>query len=59
MKALTSNIFQNTNLNRLYLKTLASNIRAQKCFAKCGFATYGYLNCDGYNFILMELYRER
>jgi RimJ/RimL family protein N-acetyltransferase len=59
MKALTSHIFQNTNLSRLYLKTLASNIRAQKCFAKCGFATYGYLNCDGYNFILMELYRER
>jgi RimJ/RimL family protein N-acetyltransferase len=58
MKALVSHIFQNTNLNRLYLKTLASNIRAQKCFAKCGFANYGHMNYDGYNFILMELHRE-
>jgi RimJ/RimL family protein N-acetyltransferase len=56
MNALVSLIFQHTKLNRLYLKTLASNIRAHKCFQKCGFATYGYLNRDGYNFVLMELY---
>jgi RimJ/RimL family protein N-acetyltransferase len=58
MKALTSHIFQKTNFNRLYLKTLASNIRAQKCFAKCGFVNYGHMNYDGYNFVLMEIYRE-
>jgi RimJ/RimL family protein N-acetyltransferase len=58
INALVSHIFQHTKLNRLYLKTLASNIRAHKCFKKCGFITYGHMNCDGYNFVLMELYRE-
>ncbi len=52
-------IFQHTKLNRIYLKTLASNTRAQKCFAKCGFTQYGQLKHNGYNFVLMELYRER
>jgi RimJ/RimL family protein N-acetyltransferase len=55
---LVNYIFQHTELNRIYLKTLASNIRAQKCFAKCGFTTYGHLNRNGYNFVLMELYRK-
>ena len=58
INALVSHIFQHTKLNRLYLKTLASNIRAYKCFSKCGFTTYGHLNYDGYNFVLMELYRK-
>jgi len=50
-------IFQNTKLNRIYLKTLGSNTRAQKCFKKCGFTLCRHLNRDGYNFVLMELYR--
>jgi RimJ/RimL family protein N-acetyltransferase len=57
VNALISHIFQQTKLNRIYLKTLASNIRAQRCFAKCGFTNYGHINCDGYNFVLMELHR--
>lgn len=52
-------IFRRTNLKRIYLKTLVSNARAQKCFRKCGFNPYGKLNRDGYNFVLMELYRDR
>jgi RimJ/RimL family protein N-acetyltransferase len=50
-------IFRETGLNRIYLKTLASNTRAQKCFAKCGFIPCGRLRRDGYDFILMEIYR--
>ena len=56
--ALLDYVFQRTKLNRLYLKTLVSNKRAQKCFAKCGFTPYGHLKKDGYSFILMELHRE-
>jgi RimJ/RimL family protein N-acetyltransferase len=56
---LVNYIFRNTKLNRIYLKTLVSNIRAQKCFAKCGFTPYGHLKRDGYNFVLMELHRKQ
>lgn len=51
-------VFEKTKLNRLYLKTLVTNKRAQKCFAKCGFIPYGNFKKDGYSFILMELHRE-
>ena len=56
---LLSYIFQQTNLNRVYLKTLDLNIRAQKCFQKCGFQPYGRMSRDGYSFVLMELRRSR
>jgi RimJ/RimL family protein N-acetyltransferase len=56
---LVNYIFQRTKLNRIYLKTLVSNKRAQRCFAKCGFTPYGHLNRDGYNFVLMELSRKQ
>jgi RimJ/RimL family protein N-acetyltransferase len=51
-------VFGKTKLNRLYLKTLVNNRRAQKCFTKCGFTPYGHLKKDGYSFILMEQNRE-
>lgn len=56
--ALLDYAFQRTKLNRLYLKTLVANRRAQKCFARCGFTPYGHLKKDGYSFILMELHRK-
>ena len=56
---LVNDIFHQTNLKRIYLKTLDSNHRAQKCFLKCGFTHYGYLNKDGYRFVLMELHRKQ
>ncbi len=56
---LVSYIFRQTNLKRIYLKTLNSNRRAQKCFQKCGFTPYGHLNKDGYSFTLMELHRKQ
>ena len=52
-------IFRQTSLNRIYLKTLDSNQRAQKCFQKCGFTPYGKLSRDGYSFTLMELHRKQ
>ncbi|MFQ6121872.1 MAG: GNAT family N-acetyltransferase [Dehalococcoidales bacterium] len=56
---LVNHIFLQTNLRRLYLKTLYWNQRAQKCFAKCGFMPYGHLVKDGYDFVLMELHRKQ
>ncbi len=47
-------IFTQTTLTRVYLKTLEDNTRAQRCFANCGFAPYGYLKSEGYRFLLME-----
>jgi len=58
VNTLTNHIFSQTNLNRIHLKTLESNIRAQKCFQKCGFTPYGHLTRDGYNFVLMEISRD-
>jgi RimJ/RimL family protein N-acetyltransferase len=52
-------VFRTTSLNRIYLKTLDWNLRAQKCFRKCGFTPYGQLKRNGCSFILMELNRER
>jgi RimJ/RimL family protein N-acetyltransferase len=59
VKALINHISQATKLKRLYLKTLESNTRAQKCFKKCGFTKYGRLVRDGYVFALMELFLNR
>ena len=56
---LVNYIFQQTNLHRIYLKTLDSNTRAQKCFEKCGFTPYGRMTKDGYNFVLMEIHHEQ
>jgi len=55
---LVNYIFRQTNLNRIYLKTLDSNSRAQKCFQKCGFTPYRHLIRDGFRFVLMELHRK-
>jgi len=56
--ALLSHIFHMTKLKRVYLKTLDSNHRAQRCFQKCGFTPYKYLIKDGFSFVLMEVCRE-
>lgn len=54
---LLKHIFTSTDLRRIYLKTLDWNIRAQKCFKKCGFSACGSLSCWGYSFLLMETFR--
>ena len=52
-------VFNSTNLKKLYLKTLDWNFRAQRCFEKSGFVWHNRILRDGYNFILMELSRDR
>jgi RimJ/RimL family protein N-acetyltransferase len=56
---LVNHIFLNTNLKRIYLKTLDWNLRAQKCFKKCGFTPCGQLQHNGNNFVVMELKRRQ
>jgi RimJ/RimL family protein N-acetyltransferase len=57
--AMVDYAFQTANLKRIYLKTLDWNVRAQKCFAKCGFIPCGEMRRNSNNFILMELTREQ
>jgi len=52
---LVSQAFKETNIKRIYLHTLEGNIRARKCFQKCGFTPSGRVTRGGRNFILMEL----
>ncbi|MFH1031051.1 MAG: GNAT family protein [Chloroflexota bacterium] len=56
--ALVDYIFRKTGIKRIYLKTLDTNSRAHKCFQKRGFVPYGHRTTDGFNFTLMELYRD-
>ncbi len=56
---LVNHIFRQTDIKRIHLKTLDWNIRAQKCFQKCGFIPCGPLEKDGHNFVVMELYRDQ
>jgi len=50
--------FTKTNLQRVHLKTLNWNIRAQKCFHKCGFIPCGQTIHGEYTFLLMETFRQ-
>ena len=52
-------IFRETKLERIYLKTLVDNYRAQKCFERCGFNQCGNRVRNGNNFLLMEIYRKQ
>ena len=56
---LVSYIFRQIKLKRVHLKTLDSNVRAQKCFEKCGFTPCGHLLKDGFSFMRMEITREQ
>ena len=56
---LLSHIFNKTDFKRVYLKTLLMNIRAQRCFQKCGFAFYRHLNHNEYHFLLMDIHRKQ
>jgi len=52
-----THIFGNTDIKRIHLKTLDWNIRAQKCFSKCGFVTCGKLRRGEFSFTLMDMLR--
>lgn len=57
VNTLVDHIFTSTKLDRIYLKTLNWNERAQKCFTKCGFSRYGETKRGKFEFILMQMYR--
>ena len=59
VRTMASHIFLNTNLQRIYLRTLDWNLRAQKCFQNCGFMPRGQLHRNGHSFVVMELRREQ
>jgi RimJ/RimL family protein N-acetyltransferase len=59
INTLVDHIFMATLLNRVYLKTLDWNLRAQKCFRNCGFIRYTTVTRNGHNFLYMELTREQ
>lgn len=58
VKTLLKHIFSTTSLERIYLHTLEWNIRAQKCFEKCGFIPCGRVQRNGLSFVAMEAWRE-
>lgn len=51
-------LFASTILDRIYLKTLDWNRRAQRCFEKAGFKRYGISRRGEYSFELMDIRRE-
>ncbi len=55
INTLVNLIFQETPVERIYLHTLESNIRAQMCFQKCGFVFCGKTIRNGHYFKLMEV----
>ena len=59
VNTLIRHIFTTTTLNRVYLHTLTWNIRAQKSFEKSGFTKLRQVKRSGYDFILMELFKDK
>jgi RimJ/RimL family protein N-acetyltransferase len=55
--AILDYVFNQAAWQSLFLKTLDWNMRAHKCFEKCGFVRKGTLDYNGCNFILMEISR--
>lgn len=53
---LLRHIFSQVGLSKVYLKTLDWNVRAQKCFEKCGFTPCGQIIRGHRKFIVMEAY---
>ena len=59
VNVLLQNIFATSDLSKLLLRTLAWNVRAQKCFEKCGFVAGGSVISGDYHFIVMEKARPK
>ena len=50
-------LFENTMLERIYLKTLDWNVRAQRCFENAGFRRTGTSRRGEYSFVLMDIHK--
>ena len=59
VNTLLGHIFTTTSLKRVYLHTLTWNLRAQRAFQKCGFVSLRNERRGGYDFLLMEILRDR
>ena len=59
VNTLIRHIFTTTTLKRIYLHTLIWNVRAQNSFEKSGFVKLRQVKRSGYDFILMELLKDR
>jgi RimJ/RimL family protein N-acetyltransferase len=57
MRTFVGFMFETMELDRIYLKTLDWNLRAQRAFEKAGFKRYGGSRRGEYNFVLMETRR--
>jgi len=57
VKQLIELCFEKLGIKLVRLKVLSTNIRALRCYEKCGFTRCGTATIDGYSFILMELTR--
>lgn len=57
LEQLLEMLFANENIQRVHLKTLAGNVRAQRCFLRCGFIPCGRLVVNGNHFVMMEIRR--
>lgn len=58
VRLLVEHVIGRLGLRRVYLKTLAWNRRAQRCFEKAGFVECGRRQRAGNSFLLMETRRE-
>lgn len=58
VKTALKHIFTSTDLDRVYLHTLIDNLRAQRSFARAGFKVVREVKRDGYEFVLMEIWRK-
>ncbi len=58
LNALLRYIFINTYLEKVYLHTLAKNIRAQRSFRKVGMVEVNEVRRQGFHFIYMEMSKQ-
>jgi ribosomal-protein-alanine N-acetyltransferase len=57
--AMVDHMFKTMNIDRIYLNTLEWNLRAQRCFSKCGFVTYTKHKRFDHTFVAMEMFRSQ
>jgi len=57
VKTLVDYTFKTLTVDRIYLNTLEWNLRAQRCFRKCGFVPFKKQKRFSNTFVMMELFR--
>ena len=57
VNTLVDHTFRTTPIDRIYLNTLEWNLRAQRCFRKCGFVPFKKQKRFSNTFVVMEMLR--